>query len=189
MGKIGQEGSQERTGVDGFIQGLLDRNKALDDRLKQLEADEGGAESIYPDRATLWHDESTVLSGGVITLSITNTQVYNIRYFQTGPANGDSFTQSFILKAGTYDLKVIGETGTDRALIDWYVDNVKVISLQDWYAGAGAANVIKSASVSVVGNGRHVLKGTVNGKHASSTSYFILLTKMWFVSAVDSTEV
>jgi hypothetical protein len=142
----------------------------------------------YPLRATMWHDESLVTVGNAISRSVTTTQPYNLRVFQNSGANGDTFTNGFLLKAGTYTLAVLGETSTDRGLIDWYIDNAKVVSLQDWYAGSTAQNIEKIASVTVTGEGYHVLKGVINGKNASSSGYNMVLTKMYLKPAADTED-
>src|SRR5438132_1737917 len=88
-----------------------------------------------PIRAVMWHDESLVTAGTALSIAVDTAHVYNAQFFQGTPANGDTFTQGFYLKAGTYTFAALGITSTDRGLIDWYIDNVKVVSLQDWYSG------------------------------------------------------
>lgn len=191
MGKIGQEGSQERTGVDGFIQGLLDRNKALDDRLKQLEADEGEAvvDAIHAIRAKLWHDESIILTGGARVVTHEALQNYGFYVTQATPADADSFTQSVMLEAGTYTFIVLGVVVSTAGKIDWYIDDVLAISGQDWYSAGTAYNILKSGSVTVIGSGRHKIKGVINGKNASSSAYNFFGVKMWFEPAADTADV
>jgi len=148
--------------------------------LEQLRAD------LLPTRVTMWHDESTVTAGNAIANVVDTGSRYCTYSNQNTAADGDTFTQSFLLAAGTYSLCVLGSTFTSRGKIDWYIDDVKVVSLQDWYAASLGINTIKTVgSIAVVGNGRHVLKGVINGKHASSSSYFMLLQKMWFYPATD----
>ena len=104
---------------------------------------------------------------------------YNINVYQNPSANGDSFSQSFFLGAGTYTFSVMGRTEGDAGKIDWYIDNVLAVSGQDWYyGGANQHGYVQTASVTVSGNGVHTLKGIVNGKTGSN--YYILLTTMWF---------
>lgn len=175
--------------ADKLITDLQDPVVQLTKRVEQLEANEGVAPvtPYYPSRATLWHDESLVVTGNAISKSLQTAQYYNIASMQSIAANGDTFTTGFMLKAGTYSFGALGIQHTDRGLIDWYIDNVKVVSLQDWY-GATTYNTEKTASVTVVGNGYHVLKGIVNGKNASSSGYYIQLTKMYFRPATDAED-
>lgn len=139
----------------------------------------------YPRRWTGWHEESTILSGGALPFLINTAQVHNGGASQSPIANGDSFSQSFVLAAGTYTLYVLGWTNTNRGKIDWYIDNVLNISGQDWYAGVLTSNIVLSGTVTVIGSGRHILKAVVNGKNASSSDYAATLTKFWLKPVTD----
>ena len=139
----------------------------------------------YPQRATMWHDEATVVNGNALTHAVDTASRYCTYSYQNAPADADSFTHSFLLKAGTYNFYVLGSTSS-RGKIDWYFDGVKLVSGQDWYSAGTVKNVIKTTSVTVVGNGYHLLQGTINGKHASSASYTMALTKYWLWPATDA---
>ena len=133
---------------------------------------------LFPQRASLWHDEISIVSGGPIIFDHDTNQNYATAPFQSTHADGDSFTQSFFLSSGSYTFNVLGITGTNDAIIDWYIDNILVVNQQDWYSGSRVNNVIKTNSISIVGTGRHVLKGVINGK--SGIDYYMQLTKYWF---------
>lgn len=140
----------------------------------------------WPRRATLWHDESTIVAGNVFTITANSSAIYDVIVFQSPAANADSFTSGFLLRPGTYTFSVLGYTDTTRGIIDWYIDDVLALAGQDWYAGAGAVNVVKTGTVQVKGaSPYHKLTGVVNGKNASSSDYFIVLTKMWFKPSAD----
>lgn len=138
-----------------------------------------------PVRATLWHDESTVTAGGALAYSIDTLSAYNYRFAQVSPANGDAFTQSFFLRAGSYVLSALGLTGAGGGLLDWYIDGSLVLSGWDYYSASSTWNVIKTGNVTIVGDGYHTLRGVVNGKNASSSNFAINLQKMWFRQAAD----
>lgn len=143
-----------------------------------------------PRRATLWHDEDTVLTGNNLVYTIDTSQAFNFEAEQSPAADGDSFQQGFYLQEGTYTMYVLGRTRSSSGKIDWYLDDTLIVSGQDWYSSAGASNVVMSSSgISVVGSGRHILKGVVNGKNGSSSGYRITITKVWFVPASDDIEV
>ena len=137
-------------------------------------------EHEYPGSAALLSDEFELLAGDVLTYGITASQAYNMVNKHSSVADGDSAARRFYLAAGTYNLSVLGRTFTTSGLVDWYIDGVKVVSLQDWYDNPGAYNVVKTASVVVPTSGRHVLKYVVNGKNGASSSYTFLWTKCWF---------
>lgn len=135
----------------------------------------------YPKTAVIFARYGTVTVGNAYTLLHNAAQDFAHRAIQVPPADGDSFTHPFYLAAGSYTMKVMGYEGVGRGRIDWYIDGVKVISLQDWYAAVDANNIIKSASVTVVGNGRHTLTCIVNGKNGASAEYYIDLTTIALV--------
>jgi hypothetical protein len=140
-----------------------------------------------PTRVTLFHNESLVTAGNAIVGAILATQAHNAVYYQSTSADADSFTHAFVLAEGTYTLYIYGQTRTNGAKIDWYVDGASIATGQDWYAASNTADVTKSiASVVISVGGRHVLTGTVNGRNASnSTGWDIRLTKMYFLPASD----
>jgi hypothetical protein len=144
----------------------------------------------YPQRSTFWHDEALITSGSDLNRPGHDTnQNYAFKLRQTTAANGDSFTQSFLIAEGTYTLNVFGYTSTNFGKLDWYIDNVLVVSGEDWY-GSDTYNVLKThAGISIDGNGRHVLKGVINGKSGSSSGYFYMLTKYWLYPTIDTTDV
>ena len=118
----------------------------------------------YDQRVTMWHIDSNVLTGTALrALAVNNSQPYNYAVLQDTGANGDSFTQSFTMSSGSCVLKILGQTGPVMGKIDWFIDNVLAVSGQDWYSAGYVPAVIKTASVTISGNGRHVLKGVING--------------------------
>lgn len=144
------------------------------------------AGELLPARATMWHDENTLVSGTTMTPNYIPGQLYALLSYSPSPANGDSFSQSFILSKGLYSFHVLGYSDVYRGMIDWYLDNFKIVSGQDWYAAGATYNVIKSAaSVQVKTDGYHKLVGTVNGKNPLALAYSIALTKYWFKPTTD----
>jgi hypothetical protein len=134
----------------------------------------------------MWHDEATIVTGNALLLTINTGQLHNGYVNQSASAQNDAFTQSVFLQAGVYTFSVLGVTNTNRAKCDWYLDGTLVVSAQDWYSASGVANVIKTASVTVVGDGYHVLKGIAATRNASNTTGWVLsLTKYWFTPAAD----
>lgn len=134
----------------------------------------------YPTHATLWHDEDVKTVGNAFTYVLDALQAYATYTWQTASANGDAFSQTFMLAAGTYTFYVLGLRGTSFGSINWTVDGT-LIAVQDFYNGSGAYNFINSqGSVSIATSGRHTLVGTITGKNGSSSGYDMKLTKMWF---------
>jgi hypothetical protein len=138
----------------------------------------------FPKRADMWHYQSLVTVGNALTTDNAVADTYsNVRTYQNAPANGDTFTHGFLLADGMYTLNIGGIKAGSHGKVDWYVDNV-LQGTQDWYFGS-QVNEIKTLSITVVGDGWHVLKGVVNGKNAGSSNYYMVLRKFWIVPSAD----
>jgi hypothetical protein len=143
------------------------------------------ADVLLPRRATLWHQASTVLTGNGITAYVSVNQRYFMYAIQIPAADGDSFSHSFFLRGGTFDLNVLGITGPVCGIVDWYLDGVLVVTGQDWYSAGYTYNVVKTDSITVIGDGYHVLTGVINGKNGLSTDYYLQLTKIYLKQVSD----
>lgn len=139
----------------------------------------------FPARAVLWMDKANVLSGGALSIELDTSQRYGLIVGQVTQDNGDSFSHTFWLRAGSYTFSVLGVAGWRYGKLDWYLDNVLVVSGQNWYRSAYQYNHVKTATVTVSGDGYHVLKGVVNGKDAASSDYWYYFTKLWFKPTTD----
>lgn len=144
---------------------------------------------VYPTRALVFHHESLVTNGNGLTIFISTAHQFASAAYQNASADADSFTHSFMLKGGTYTFVRLGITAPNSGIIDWTLDGTPILSSDDYYSAGLTVNVRKSTgSISVVGNGRHVLTGTVNGKNASSGGYDIPLTYLALLPASDVVE-
>lgn len=139
-----------------------------------------------PTRAECWHDEATILVGNALTIAVNTSQPYNDYAYQNAAVNGDSFTQSVFLRAGTYIMSILGVTGNNRGKVDWYLDGTLIVSGQDWYTAGTVYNVVVTvANVVVPFDGYHVLKGSINGANVASGGYALYLTKLWWKQTAD----
>lgn len=140
-----------------------------------------------PIRATLWHDEIDVVIGNFLVFPpvVDTGQIHNFFTRQDPGGIGDTFTQSFFVRAGTYAFSALGQTNAANGKIDWYLDGTAFATGQDWYSAAQTKNVVKTASVTIANDGYHILKGAVSGKNGSSGGYNIDLTKYWLRQAAD----
>jgi hypothetical protein len=135
----------------------------------------GRAVGVSPLSAVMFHRYALVVVGNAIAITHDSLDDFAHRAGQTLAADGDTFTHQFFLAAGVYTLNALGMTNANSGRIDWYIDGVTVVSLQDWYSAVDAHNVIKTAAVTVVGGGQHVLKGVVNGNTVPSGGYYVRL--------------
>ena len=146
--------------------------------------------AYYPTRATMWHQEAIIVTGNALSFSLNTSQTFNGWWVQSTPADGNKFTNGFFLKGGSgYTLYLFGVTGSDCGKIDWKIDGTSVATGQDWYSSSLTLKVTKTiTSLTISGDGFHVLEGTVNGKNASSSNYFIPLDYYWFSLSTDTED-
>jgi len=154
-----------------------DLNTALRDNFQYLY-------NAIPNRALLWHHQALVTVGNALTRVFDTNEYQNLYTYQNVAANGDTFTNAFYLRAGTYTFAVMGLVNTNLGKVDWTLDGTAISGAQgqDWYAAALAYNITKStANVVVTGNGYHKLQGKINGQNPSSTGYGLRLTQYSFM--------
>jgi hypothetical protein len=138
---------------------------------------QGGLTDL-PGQALLWQAGSRVLAGNAIT-PFANSSQHGDFARQEAAADSDTFEQDFLLRAGAYTLAVLGYTVSTAGKIDWYLDEIQIVSGQDWYSGSAIYNVLKTTSgILVAVGGLHTLRGKVNGKNGSSSAYEMNLTWM-----------
>ena len=146
--------------------------------------------NLWPQRATMWHDESTVTNGNPLFAAYMQYENHAFTAYQEEPADGDAFTSSFVLKAGTYNFYVLGVTDSDQGKTDWYIDNVLIVTGQDWYSPTQVFNSVKTvADVVITGDGYHLLKCVMNGKNQESSDYYNQKSKFWLKPTADPSRV
>lgn len=160
----------------------------LQDQIDVLQADveilkSKVSNTAFPTRATMLHSESLVTTGSALTIAASATAYMNIYASQIPSALGDTFTNNFTVKSGTYTLAVYGLTGTTRGIITFYIDGTSV-SVQDWYAGSTAL-LRQTATFTVDTDGVHVLRGVLTGTNPSSGGYSMQLSAMTITPQVD----
>ena len=128
-------------------------------------------------QATMWHDETKVVSGGSLVIALATSYYYNMIVSQSPGGLADSFSQTFTIQAGTYTMYVMGYAGPSRGQVTWSIDGVTQ-GVQDWYNASGG-ETISTLAVTIVGNSVHTLLGTITGKNASSSGYLLPLNKYW----------
>lgn len=139
----------------------------------------------FPTRATMFATENLTLNNPLV-FAFQNNLNYGT-YVLTSGAQNDAFTNSFMLSAGNYTLRVIGITAFNVGIISWYIDNV-LVATQDWYSSPNVVNAVLSSAVTVVGNGQHVLKAIIASKNVASSAYYSAITEMTLLPASDTTN-
>lgn len=148
----------------------------------------GGGGVIPQDSIAFFNMFDITVGGGSMTLAKDTGQIFNFFSYPSTATNGDAAQTTISLKAGTYDVFVLGCSYNDRGIIDWSLNGVNFIAGQDWYSAGLVYNVVKTGTLTVGTSGRHLLKATVNGKNASSSSYYAIITAIWFVAQSQSAE-
>ncbi|MCD4687504.1 MAG: hypothetical protein K8S97_16360 [Anaerolineae bacterium] len=139
-------------------------------------------------RAMLWHMNSIVTAGNALARTMTTSQMFGFHHRQDVAADGDTFTQSFVLAPGTYTFYALGKKTYSSGKVDWSLDGSTIVTGQDWN-DASTFNIIMSVASVQVGDtdgGRHVLQGTINGTSGGAGDYRLDLTAMWFVPSADA---
>jgi hypothetical protein len=119
-------------------------------------------------------------------VSLTETEgagidPFNAIWYQNIPATQDAADIDIILEAGTYDFTVWGRKSINLGNLDWSMDGTNFATAENWYADPPEYGTTFTGTVTVVGNGHHTLMCTVNGKHASSSNYYWMLTAIQLI--------
>ncbi len=142
-----------------------------------VDANIGGGVS-YPLSSTIWPDQFVVTSTGTPHVVSLSGQKYNVRLYIDPANNGDSYSATFYMAAGSYTLSLLCYNEADGGKIDWSIDTVYQCTT-DVYNSSEALNVTRTGSVTILTNGNHTLTGTINGKNAGSSGYWTYITKVW----------
>jgi hypothetical protein len=165
------------TWTDGEAVGSYLLNRYLRDNLRHLHDD------AHPQRADLWHEASIVTAGNAIVLAANTSAYFNYVARQTPPAQNDAFTQSAVLLEGAYRLIFGCVFANDSGILDCYL-NGDWIASQDFYAAVSIYSLEHPSdfpSFQVPYTGRHVFSFVSSRKHASSSDYYIRLSRIGLV--------
>lgn len=90
----------------------------------------------------------------------------------TTTADADEVSISIWVPTGTYRISVCCNTSTDGGKFDTYIDSTN-LGNTDTYAGSPSVKLATFTGVAL--GGSHALKFKLNGKHASSSDYVLVL--------------
>ncbi len=141
-----------------------------------------GTPVVY--RGTIFHDESTVISGSAIEMVFTSFSSVSVAYArQASPyAIGDEFKNGVFLSADTYTMIVSALRNTASGIVTWYVNDV-VVGTTDIYFGGSDYEDLTIAGIVITEAGWQQIRGEVTSKHASSTNYAVGIIKISFVGS------
>lgn len=174
---VKQHDADDKSALTELRQMKIDLEKAM--RVIRSSPD---ASDVYPKRASWWFVDGI---GTALERNSNYTSMeYQALWTQVSPADGDSWTFSAVLAAGSYTFYTFGRKGTNYGILDYYLDGESIETGQDWY-GSYTNNVTKSFTFSVPSSGYHVFTLTVNGKNGSSSDYRAVLTRLYILPTAD----
>lgn len=147
--------------------------------------EEGGpGAGIYPMVQTLWYGQGTVVKAGntAITVATNTGQRFNHVAFQAAAAMGDATEMTFTLGRGDYILEVLYTSGTNRGIVEFFMGDESIGTL-DTYSAAAANNKTTKLAFTLDLSGVQKLKTVIIDKAAASTSYFLYITALFIYPA------
>lgn len=132
-----------------------------------------------PHEVTLWSDEF-VYDVGVKLMATNPNQRFNHMTYAT--TLGASWTKNFWVAEDGYQIHTHGISHNTYGQLTYYIDGafVQMIDMFQFSATHTFNNVWITGAMPLAA-GWHTLRGTVTGRHASSTGYICPITKVWLV--------
>jgi len=133
-------------------------------------------------RVSLWHRWTQVTTGNPIGTVFDVSQLWGHYARQNTPADGDDGYQDVWLSAGEYEIRVLYLRSTNSAkltvVFQYQPDSSQVVAINqaDLY-GTLAYNQVVTEQFTLTESGHYRVYFVANGKNASSSSFFILLTE------------
>jgi hypothetical protein len=129
-------------------------------------------------RGTMFHDESIVIEGDAIEITMTSVSSVDVVYASQSPAAiDDEFLNGLYLSADTYTLKVDAWVTNSSGIVSWYVDDV-LEGTTDLYSASAGHDEKTVATIVIATSGWHVIRGVVASKNGSSSGYSANIFKM-----------
>ncbi len=112
--------------------------------------------------------------------SNNTSQNYNMRYYNSGPAVGDSITYKAWMTAGRYTIQIMNTKYNDRGIWELTIDGVVKGEVDLYNSTAQWSNVVWITNIWIFSSSLKDIKLECTGKHASSTNYYAFLTYLSF---------
>jgi len=127
-----------------------------------------------------WTEQMEVVSGAATVWLDVAGQAYSGIYRQTPAAQFDALNAYVALKAGDYEVRVLGTRNTNRGIQSVVVDSF-IVATFDWYGAAVALNVLQSDTFTVDFDGVYLVESLMASRHASSTGYALQMNYIDFI--------
>lgn len=145
----------------------------VEELMSELAIDVPPLTQVYERNFFFHPSEFLIAVGNPQTLAVDTSQVTNFLAYQDTAGATDYMSVHFNAQAGTYDLVVLAKKQNNAGKIRVQLDGVTTILDADLYSASVVRNVALTASFSISDEGEHSLVVKVNGKNASSSSYYL----------------
>ena len=139
-------------------------------------------EYMYPENVFVPGIAGEVASGGVLTRQHDAASDLACYAFQSSAGDGNETWFRFFCAAGDYDLVLCYVKDNNRGKVELRIDDGDLIATDDLYASSLLYNQYTSHEVSVLADGVHFLKLKVNGKNASSSAYYWVMSHFMLIA-------
>ena len=121
---------------------------------------------------------------GTWTRVVSGSYLYN-SYFgnDTTHADGDNISVNIWAPAGIYTLRMNASKNTNRGIVDVDVDVVEVGTADLYAAGVDYLNMVEITGITLSA-GFHTLRIRIDGKHASSSNYYLHISSISLLRTV-----
>lgn len=126
-------------------------------------------------RSFMLHQDSIVLNGNPIALTVNASQWLNGGWRQNTEAINDEWTNGFFAPAGLYTLRIVALKSNASGILRIFVDDI-LMGVEDLYNGSNVFNHIIDVPLDLETDGYHIIRGKLEAKNASSSSYRCLIT-------------
>lgn len=108
------------------------------------------------------------------------TQFNSFVVYQNPRANGDYFEFWVFAHYGSWTVSHAGYTNNNLTKLDWSLNgsNIAGATGVDWYSASKVESVVKTFTVSIPFTGWHKIRATVNGRNASSSDWYYVISEI-----------
>ena len=134
----------------------------------------------YPITACfMWAEAWFNTGASKLYAAYSSSYAFGVAWYPASAANGDAYDFYVNLAQGVRYLRLIGHKSSNLGKTEIYIDGSLISgSLFDWYSATIAYNQEQRIAVTFTGDMRHHIQIRVNGKHASSSDYFTIISAM-----------
>lgn len=115
---------------------------------------------------------------GIVATQTLSGQTYPYMVYNSSNANGDTLKIIAHMATGNYEAKIVVCKDYNRAIMDVKVNGTVNTSV-DMYSASSVYNHEIVITFTIASDGEQTFEFVANGKNASSSGYFLTITRMW----------